>query len=162
MKLKIKRLSSVVSEDVLEKISNLWLAMINELNIENSKPDVNGFKNYINKMIPQDYYFMYIIENDKEIIGFMDAQIIYDFVYSDFIGYGNHFYIIPSYRNIASPKLYRHILHCVKLYNLKKMALCTWESKLTFWNKHGFNTERYILTKNFQRGNKWLTQSQHH
>lgn len=129
----------------LSMLSGLWVEMVRELNIPGANPDRKAWEDFIKNSLLLDNFMLYYVVEGKEIIGFSDFYLLYDFVYGCTVECVNHLYIKPEYRGWIGHRICQTLLDFAKENKAKKIMLITWASKLEYWKSKGFKEDKYLL-----------------
>jgi GNAT superfamily N-acetyltransferase len=111
-------------------------------------PNVQMWRNHATNFMRGKNYFLFVGEEGGKLCGFMDFFIFPEPATGTRHCVGQHFYVLPEYRNTSLPgNLYREFFGGAKYFKCKNLEICCFENELSFWKKHKFNVKRLMLRR---------------
>jgi len=131
----------------IEDIAPLWLLMVNEVDPE-ATPNIDWWLDLTSRLKRSGNYVVITAEKDNKIVGFCDGLIFNDPLSGKKTGMGQHFYILPEYRETATAeKLYRDCDAKLIEIGAKAIELQCYKEKERFWTKAGYKPIRIIMRR---------------
>ena len=132
----------------LFELSRLWSHMVQES--EDLLPNLEMWRGYIVNLMGYKGYFMWVAEEDNELVGFIDYAMQPEPAHGIWIATINYFYVAPAYRDQeVSGQLWMKAIDSAKENGAKEFSSICFDDKLEFWEKHGFtrqgNTIRRVI-----------------
>lgn len=134
------------TEDIVE-LSVLWCIMCKEEHPD-AAPNIEWWKIREHILLGSGVYYSFVVTKDKAIIGFLSYYINKEPLNAEISVVGQHFYILPAYRNTgASVLLWRAARKWAQKLKALSIEITCVVSKTEFWEKHGFSISSVSLKK---------------
>jgi GNAT superfamily N-acetyltransferase len=140
---------SVATAEDIEAISFLWKKMINEMQPELT-PNRERWAEMTLSLINTGIYIIVIAKEktSNSIVGFIDGLTFHAPETDKIHGIGQHFYILPEFRKTwVAALLYIRIVSIAVERGAIALDLHCGPKELKFWNRHGFDTARYLMRR---------------
>jgi GNAT superfamily N-acetyltransferase len=132
--------------DIFE-LSRLWKAFVKESDQE-LNPNLAMWRDFVVSMMRYDGYYLFVAEQDDEILGFIDYAIQPEPGKGILIAVINYFYVVPELRNTdISGSLWKTAIESARNNNAKEFSSICFPDKINFWEKHGFKKQFYGIRK---------------
>ena len=150
-------------EAIMEKITEEIIRIVPENFRENSiiienftkkeLPDaeMNSLMAQVEKMIGQEFYYLYISKKNGIIIGVISFFILFDSTVSIIKGVEEHWLVSKEYRNSRLAfKLFKKYMDTCKEFNVERVYISSYTKKLDkFYEKKGFICKSKLYVKEF-------------
>ena len=131
----------------IKDIAPLWLLMVNEVDPE-ATPNIDWWFGLTKTLKESDNYVVITAEKDGKIIGFCDGLLFNDPLSGKKTGMGQHFYVLPEYRETAiAEKLYKDCDSKLIEMGAEAIELQCYKEKERFWGRAGYESIRTIMRR---------------